>query len=137
MAETIKAERIEILLSCDEDVILARQKIRAVAQDLGFSMLDQTRIVTAASELARNIVVHGKGGTVQVELLSPRLGLRVIFADQGPGIVDVGQALREGYSSVGSMGLGLSGAKRLVDEFDIATVPGKGTTVTVVKWLPK
>lgn len=128
--------KIELLLSCDEDVILARQKIRAIAQEMGFSMLDQTRIVTAASELARNIVVHVGEGKVTVESLSPRKGMRIIFSDQGKGIANVDKAVQEGFSTVGSLGLGLSGARRLVDEFDITSNTGKGTTVTVVKWLP-
>lgn len=136
MQDKTRAEtRIEVLLASDEDVILARQKIRSVAQEIGFSMLDQTRIVTAASELARNIVVHGKSGKVMVENLTPRPGIRVVFSDQGPGIADVDQAMKEGFSTAGSLGLGLSGARRLVDEFTIESSPGKGTTVTVVKWL--
>ncbi len=127
--------KIEMLVACDEDVILARQKIRSLAQEIGFSMLDQTRIVTAASELARNIVVHAKAGTVTAERLSLKTGIRVVFADKGPGIPDLDKAMRDGYSSVNSMGLGLKGAKRLMDEFTIDTAPGSGTTVTVVKWL--
>ncbi len=138
MQKNSETERqIEVLLSCDEDVILARQKIRAVAQDIGFGMLDQTRIVTAASELARNIVVHAKTGRVIVERLAPRPGIRVVFADKGPGIPDLERAMTEGFSTVNSMGLGLKGAKRLMDEFNIETAPGTGTTVTVVKWLRK
>ncbi len=128
---------VEVFLGCDEDVILARQKIRAMAQDIGFSMLDQTRIVTAASELARNIVVHAGEGKVLVEALGPRPGIRIVFADQGPGIVNVERALQGGNSTVGSMGLGLSGSKRLMDEFAIDSGKESGTTVTVVKWLPK
>lgn len=137
MQKNSETERqIDVLLSCDEDVILARQKIRAVAQDIGFGMLDQTRIVTAASELARNIVVHAKTGKVMVErLTAPREGIRVVFADKGPGIPDLNKAMQDGFSTVNTMGLGLKGAKRLMDEFNIETAPGAGTTVTVVKWL--
>ncbi len=126
----------EVFLSCDEDVILARQRIRALAQDVGFGALDQTRIVTAASELARNVVVHGGQGSVRAERLAPRPGVRLAFADQGPGIADPERALEGGNSTIGSMGLGLSGARRLMDEFALDTAPGRGTTVTVVKWLP-
>ena len=128
---------VEVFLGCDEDVILARQKIRAMAQEIGFGMLDQTRIVTAASELARNIVVHAGQGKVLVEALTTRPGIRIVFADQGSGIANLEQALQGGYSTVGSMGLGLRGAKRLMDEFAIDSGKGRGTTVTVVKWLPK
>ena len=128
---------VEVFLGRDEDVILARQKIRAMAQDIGFSMLDQTRIVTAASELARNIVVHAGEGKVLVEVLAPRPGIRIVFTDQGSGIANLERALQGGNSTVGSMGLGLSGSKRLMDEFAIESGKESGTTVTVVKWLPK
>jgi len=128
---------VEILLAGDEDVILARQKIRAITQELGFGMLDQTRIVTAASELARNIVVHAGQGKVVVEPLSSRPGIKIIFTDKGPGIADTSKAMQEGFSTVGSMGLGLTGAKRLMDEFTLESKPNNGTTVTVIKWLPE
>lgn len=129
--------RIEVLVERDEDVIVARQKIRGMAESLGFSMLEQTRIVTAASELARNIVVHGGGrGRVLVERIdAPRPGIRIVFADEGSGIPDLDQAMKEGFSTVNSMGLGLKGARRLMDEFDIKTAEGQGTMVTVTKWL--
>ncbi|MEW6673731.1 MAG: anti-sigma regulatory factor [Thermodesulfobacteriota bacterium] len=137
MTTNNKAERqIEVLLTCDEDVILARQKIRTLSTEIGFGMLDQTRIVTAASELARNIIVHAGRGKVVAESLAPRPGVRVLFIDQGPGIRDLDTVMQEGYSSVGSLGMGLKGAKRLVDEFDIKTQAGAGTTITIVKWLP-
>jgi len=138
MATTDKpGDKITLAVHNDEDVIVARQKIRELAQDIGFSMLDQTRIVTAASELARNVVVHGKGGAVEVEPLSgPRPGIRMVFRDQGPGIPDLEEAMQEGFSTIGSLGMGLTGAKRLVDQFEIESKPGKGTVVTVVKWLP-
>lgn len=125
---------VEILINSDEDVILARQKVRQLAQELGFSMLDQTRFVTAVSELARNIVVHAKGGKVLVNILEDRPGLRVVFEDHGPGIPDIEKVTGEGYNSTTGMGLGLKGSKRLVDEFDIQSTPGKGTTVVIKKW---
>jgi serine/threonine-protein kinase RsbT len=130
-------ETVEFSIASDEDVILARQKVRSMAQELGFSLLDQTKLVTAVSELARNIVVHAGGGSVLVfrSEHAGRIGLSVRCQDHGPGIPDVGRALREGFSTVGSLGLGLSGARRLVDEFRIDSEPGRGTTVEVVKWL--
>ena len=128
---------VEIQLACDEDVILARQKIRTIAQELGFGMLDQTRIITAASELARNVVVHAGQGKVVAETLSPRPGIKLIFADQGPGIADTNKAMQEGFSTVGSFGLGLPGAKRLMDAFTLESELNGGTTVTVIKWLPQ
>ena len=127
----------EISVINDEDVILARQRVRMQAQETGFSLLNQTRLVTAVSELARNIVVHSKGGKVSVfkTRAGDKTGLKVVFEDKGPGIPDIERALQEGFSTVGSMGIGLKGAKRLVDEFDIKSFPGKGTTVTIIKWL--
>ncbi|BCS52011.1 anti-sigma regulatory factor [Geobacter sp. SVR] len=124
-------------IQSDEDVILARQKVRSMAQELGFSLLDQTKLVTAVSELARNIVVHAGEGSIRVFRLEQagRIGLTVRCEDHGPGIPDVGRAMREGFSTVGSLGLGLPGSRRLVDEFRIDSVPGKGTMVEVVKWL--
>ena len=128
---------LEMQITSDEDVIIARQKVRAIAQQLGFSMLDQTRVVTAVSELGRNIVVHAGEGEMNVSRTEDgdRIGISIIFRDNGPGITDVDQALTDGYSSVGSMGLGLKGASRLVDRFDIDSKPGAGTTITITKWL--
>ena len=127
----------EVPISTDEDVIMARQRVRSVAQQLGFSLLDQTRLVTAASELGRNIVVHSKGGGMTVRQLEEegKQGVEIIFSDTGPGIADIEQAMTEGYSTAGSMGLGLKGASRLVDDFHIASSPGAGTKVTIRKWL--
>jgi serine/threonine-protein kinase RsbT len=127
---------IEVSVSSDEDVILARQKVRQLAKDMGFSTFVETRIVTAVSELARNIVVHAKAGSVSVLKIKTedKEGLRVIFEDKGPGISDIGKALEEGFSTVGSMGIGLKGARRLVDVFDIDSSPGKGTKVVITKW---
>lgn len=130
------ATPVELSIDCDEDVIRARQQIRALAQETGFSVLNQTRLVTAISELARNIVVHAGGGRVSVSVVEQgeRLGLAVRCEDRGPGIADMERAMREGFSTVGSLGLGLTGARRLVDEFRIESSPGRGTTVEVVKW---
>lgn len=127
----------EITIRSDEDVIIARQKARQAAQELGLRSLDQTRLVTAVSELARNIVVHAREGMVTVYLVrrEKKEGIKVIFADKGPGIEDIERAMEEGFSTVGSLGLGLKGAKRLVDEFEIRSAPGQGTTVEITKWL--
>ena len=119
-----------------EQVVGVRRIVRSTAADLGFSLVDQTRIVTAASELARNTLQHGGGGTMKLEILNngSRRGLRLTFEDQGPGIPDMGLALKDGYSTSGGLGLGLSGSKRLVNEFSISSSPGEGTQVTVTKW---
>lgn len=120
----------------EADVVAARQAVRTWAVEAGFSLIDQTKLVTAASELARNTLVHGGGGAMRMEVLSQggRRGIRLVFEDQGAGIADVEQALRDGYTTGSGMGLGLGGSRRLVNEFDIATEAGKGTRVTVVKW---
>ena len=118
------------------DIVTVRQTVRAWAIDLGFSLVDQTKIVTAASELARNTLTHGGGGAVCLEALEEgsRQGLRLTFEDQGPGIPDVELALRDGYTTGGGLGLGLGGSKRLVSEFAIVSRVGEGTRVTVTKW---
>jgi serine/threonine-protein kinase RsbT len=120
----------------DEDVVRARQATRQWALDQGFSLVDQTKIVTAASELARNTVIHGGGGIMRLEALNdgPRRGLRMVFEDQGAGIPDVDMALRDGYTTGTGLGLGLGGARRLMSEFQIASVPGQGTTIIAVRW---
>lgn len=120
----------------DEDVVRVRQLTRQWAVDLGFTLVDQTKIVTAASELARNTLIHGGGGTTRVAALheGPRRGLRLIFEDKGPGIPDVTQALRDGFTTGSGLGLGLGGARRLASEFDIASMPGQGTTVRITRW---
>lgn len=118
------------------DVVLVRQAVRQWAVELGLGLVDQTKIVTAASELARNTVSYGGGGTMSLEAVQDggRSGLRLTFEDRGPGIADLAKALTDGYTSGGGMGLGLGGSKRLVNEFDIWSQPGEGTRVTVTRW---
>jgi serine/threonine-protein kinase RsbT len=125
-----------VRVQSQDDVVQVRQKVRAEATALGFSLVDLTKLVTAASELARNTLVHGGGGLVRIAVLERdgRRGLRLTFADEGPGIPDIDRALTDGYTSGGGLGLGLGGARRLVNEFEIDTRPGAGTRVTVVKW---
>jgi serine/threonine-protein kinase RsbT len=125
-----------VRVQSQDDVVQVRQKVRAAAAALGFSLVDLTKLVTAASELARNTLVHGGGGLVRIVTVESdgRRGLRLTFADEGPGIPDVDQALTDGYTSGGGLGLGLGGARRLVNEFEIDSRPGAGTRVTVVKW---
>jgi serine/threonine-protein kinase RsbT len=120
----------------DNDIVLARQAVRKWAQELGFSLVDQTKVVTAASELARNTLIHGGGGTMRLELLNEgiRRGLRLTFEDQGPGIADIELALKEGYTTGTGLGLGLPGSRRLVNEFDIVSRVGEGTRVSVTMW---
>jgi serine/threonine-protein kinase RsbT len=129
-----KDDRLEIRAS--SDVVLVRQAVRKWATELGFSLVDQTKIVTAASELARNTLDHGGGGTVRLEMLTEgfRRGLRLTFEDQGPGIPDIALALSDGYTSAGGMGMGLGGSRRLVNEFEIASRVGEGTRVTITRW---
>ncbi|MEU8329526.1 anti-sigma regulatory factor [Micromonospora sp. NPDC048839] len=120
----------------DEDVVRVRQLVRAVAVAVKLSLVDQTKVVTAASELARNTLVYGGGGSVEVTTVDNgrRKGVRIVFADSGPGIADLDLAMTDGYTSGGGLGLGLSGSRRLVDEFEIETSPGSGTRITVTKW---
>jgi len=131
---TLKTERLAVVT--DKDVVLVRQLVRKLTQELGFGLVDQTKMVTAASELARNTVVYGGGGHMDSELLREgmRAGLKLTFSDEGPGIPDLELALTDGWTSGQGLGMGLSGAKRLVSEFDIETAPGKGTRVTIVRW---
>jgi serine/threonine-protein kinase RsbT len=123
-------------LRSDEDVVRLRKYARDQLIAAGFSLIEQTKMITAASELARNTINYGGGGEAHVMRVteSLRRGVRLSFIDQGPGIVDVTLALTDGYTTGGGMGLGLSGSKRLADEFDLKTEPGKGTTVTITKW---
>ncbi|HUR15718.1 MAG TPA: anti-sigma regulatory factor [Candidatus Limnocylindrales bacterium] len=120
----------------EQDIVLARQGVRKLSQEIGLGIVDQTKMVTAASELARNTLVYGRGGEMRCELLLEGLrhGLRVHFVDEGPGIPDLGQAMTDGWTSGTGMGLGLSGAKRLVNEFEIDTAVGRGTRVTITRW---
>jgi serine/threonine-protein kinase RsbT len=119
-----------------EDVVIVRQAVRRKSIALGLGLVDQTKFVTAASELARNTLDHGGGGTVQIERVQNerRTGIRLIFEDQGPGIPDIALALTEGYTSGHGMGLGLSGSKRLSHEFEIWSEVGQGTRVSIVRW---
>ena len=119
-----------------QDVVAVRQAVREWALAAGFSLVDQTKIVTAASELARNTLVHGGGGRARLEALNDgdRRGLRVVFEDDGPGIPDLEQALRDGFTTGNGLGLGLGGAKRLSDHFEIDSKPGQGTRVTITRW---
>jgi serine/threonine-protein kinase RsbT len=125
-----------VRLESSEHMVVVRQAVRQLAIGLGFSLVDQTKIVTAASELARNTVQHGGGGTALLETINdgPRRGLRLTFEDQGPGIADIAQAMKDGFTTGGGLGLGLSGAKRLTNEFAITSAPGRGTRVVVTKW---
>jgi serine/threonine-protein kinase RsbT len=118
------------------DVVLVRQAVRQFALELGFSLVDQTKIVTAASELARNTLEYGGGGTVKLEALEEgiRRGLRLTFEDTGPGIPDIELALKDGFTTGGGLGMGLSGSKRLVNEFNIISQVGVGTCITITKW---
>lgn len=120
----------------NDDVVRARQSVRTLAQECRLSLVDQTKLVTAVSELARNTLVHGGGGSMRADLVAngPRKGVRAVFEDQGPGIPDLDLALTDGWTSGSGLGLGLSGSRRLVDEFAIDSEPGRGTTVTVTKW---
>jgi serine/threonine-protein kinase RsbT len=119
----------------DEDVVILRQRVRARAVQLGFSLVEQTKVVTAASELGRNTLVHGKGGTAILQSFnSGRKGLKLTFEDQGPGIADLALAMKDGYSTGTGMGLGLSGAKRLSNDFEIWSKVGEGTRVTISRW---
>jgi serine/threonine-protein kinase RsbT len=124
------------MIRTSEDIVRVRQAVRSWAIRQGFTLVDQTKIVTAASELARNTLVHGGGGEMRLRALTEgiRCGLRLTFIDQGPGIPDIELALQDGYTTGSGLGLGLSGARRLVNEFEIASQPGEGTRVTITRW---
>ncbi|MEP7344377.1 MAG: anti-sigma regulatory factor [Gemmatimonadaceae bacterium] len=124
-------------LRSEQDIVLARRLVRRLTQELGFSLVDQTKMVTAASELARNAYKYGGGGDMLAELVEKgsRSGVRLTFEDHGAGIPDVAQAMTDGWTSGGGLGMGLSGAKRLVHEFGIETVLGEGTSVTITRWV--
>jgi serine/threonine-protein kinase RsbT len=134
-APVVLLER-EFPIQSDVDVVAARIGVRDWAKDIGLTVLDLTKVVTAASELARNALIHGGGGTMMLQVVSQgsRKGLRATFSDRGPGIPEVELAMQDGYTSGGGMGIGLPGAKRLVNEFALATEPGGGTSVTILRW---
>ena len=129
-----KTNRVPIQTS--EDVVRVRQAVRSDATTLGFNLVDQTKLVTAASEIARNTLDYGGGGDLRIDhlRLGNRKGLRLVFHDDGPGIPDINRALEDGFTTGGGLGLGLSGAKRLSSEFNIESTVGSGTTVTLVRW---
>jgi len=131
-----RVERLSLRLRGDEDVVGLRKQVRERAVAIGLSLVDQTKLITAASELARNTIKYGGGGTAYLDKLSDgmRQGVGIVFIDSGPGIADLELALRDGYTTGGGLGLGLGGSKRLVDEFDIDTRFGEGTAIAVVKW---
>ncbi|MCV9918032.1 MULTISPECIES: ATP-binding protein [Pseudomonas] len=120
----------------EQDVVLARQLARRIASDCGMRLVDLTKLVTAVSELARNTVVYGGGGDMDWQVIEDagRVGVRLVFRDEGPGIADVKLALTDGWTSGSGLGLGLTGARRLVDEFELDTAPGQGTRVTITRW---
>ncbi len=131
---TEKSETVPI--KTGDDVVVVRRQVRTLAVGAGFSLVDQTKIVTAASEIARNTLDYGGGGELLVEVVKEgtRKGVRMVFSDRGPGIADISLAMTDGYTSGGGLGLGLSGAKRLSSEFDIVSKPGEGTVITLVRW---
>lgn len=125
-----------MVLRTSGDIVGVRRLVRTWSVEEGFSLVDQTKLVTAASELARNAIVHGRGGEALIEAINEnnRTGLRLTFIDHGPGIADIAQAMTDGYTTVGGLGLGLGGARRLSNEFEIASHAGEGTTVRIARW---
>lgn len=134
MIPATQSSRLE--LGSEQDVVRARQVVRKLAQDQGFSLVEQTKLVTASSELARNTLIHGGGGHMVLAVLrnDTRVGVQISFIDQGPGIPNMELAMSDGWTSGGGLGMGLPGARRLVNEFDIKSAPGAGTHITVVRW---
>jgi serine/threonine-protein kinase RsbT len=133
----VKVSRtVTVPIALDQDVVRVRQAMRALAIDAALSLVDQTKVITAASELARNTLIYGGGGAATLELVANdrSRGVRVTFADDGPGIADIQAALTDGFTTGNGLGLGLSGARRLVDEFELDSTPGAGTRITVTKW---
>jgi len=129
----VSSETIPVV--SEPDIVIARRRVREESSRLGFSLVDQTKVVTAASELARNTLIHGGGGAMDlITLNGPRVGLRLIFHDKGPGIPDIQLALRDGFTTGSGLGLGLGGAKRLVNEFEISSNANEGTRVSITRW---
>jgi serine/threonine-protein kinase RsbT len=124
-----------VAVRTEPDVVSVRRRVREIAIQLGFTLVDQTKLVTAASELARNTIIYGGGGIMQLETLNgPRIGVRLTFEDNGPGIANIDLALRDGFTTGSGLGLGLGGAKRLVSDFQINSKVGEGTKVTITRW---
>ena len=122
-------------VDAEPDVVQVRRRVREVCASLGFGLVDQTKLVTAASELARNTITYGGGGVLSLQTLNgPRVGVCLTFEDKGPGIADLDLAMRDGFTTGAGLGLGLGGARRLVNEFEIVSKPGKGTTVSITRW---
>jgi serine/threonine-protein kinase RsbT len=134
---TVGTARAPLPVRSDVDLMAVREATRAAAAEAGFSLVNQTKLVTAVSELARNAVVHGGGGEVLIGSVQQGIlrGVRLVVSDQGPGIADIGQALTDGHTTGHGLGLGLGGARRLVDDFTIESAPGQGTTVTIAMWV--
>jgi serine/threonine-protein kinase RsbT len=130
----VREEQVAVV--SEAHIVAVRQMVRAWSQELGFSLVDQTKIVTAASELARNTIKHGGGGSLRLTVLKNgiRSGLKLRFEDSGPGIPDINLAMKDGFTTAGGLGLGLGGSKRLVNEFEINSKPGEGTRVTITRW---
>jgi serine/threonine-protein kinase RsbT len=131
---TLQTEKL--MVRTTDDIVNVRHTVRKIAIDTGFNLVDQTKIITAASELARNTVIYGGGGILKIEVLTngSKSGVKLIFEDEGPGIADLEQALKDGYTSGQGLGMGLGGARRLSNEFEIQSEPGKGTRVAITKW---
>ncbi len=129
----VSSETIPVL--SEPDIVVVRRRVRESAAQIGLGLVDQTKVVTAASELARNTLIYGGGGSMQLESLNgPRLGVRLTFSDNGPGIPDIELALRDGFTTGSGLGLGLGGTKRLVNEFEIDSKPGQGTKIVITRW---
>ena len=130
------SQTVEWPLVANEDVVTVRQGVRSHAVSLGISLVDQTKLVTAVSELARNTIIYGGGGKARLEIVEnpPATGIRVTFEDQGPGIPDIEKAMQDGFTTGNGLGLGLGGAKRLVNEFSIESQPGRGTRIVITQW---
>ena len=129
----VSSETVPVI--SESDIVAVRRRVRETSAQLGFSLVDQTKVVTAASELARNTLIHGQGGEMELTTLNgPRVGIRLTFQDKGPGIPDIQMALRDGFTTGSGLGLGFGGAKRLVNEFEVTSRAGEGTKVTITRW---